>query len=362
MIYLINLLLVPLYYLVLRMTMPRLKANQAFWWVVAVHAILFRALANPYNYVDTDNYANAFRILGNWSLKHTVIDQNAFTDWGRGYLLYSWVVSRFTHEPKTFFFITSIVAVGGVMLYYRKTAYTALAPVLFYLAYPMMYIMGFGVIRQHLAIPFLLFALYYIEKPKRSLLLIVIASLIHVSSIVFIPFLLVHRLMKKLAFSEVAVIFILFFIVARFFIAVVLSYLPRYELYLQAKSDNNTLPALIIGLLLVLLYEASVFTQAIGKNDRNLLQFLLYGFALSVFCIGLPFGGRLTLPIIYLVPTVLSLLYQYGSRYKDEYHLGVVCLFALLCVSLYLNIRNGDTQLLRYSFFWEKAIPFTYGR
>jgi len=350
--YLINLLLVPLYYLILRLVLPRQKANHAFWWIVAVHAILFRALANPYNYVDTGNYAEAFRNIGHVSFKAAVIDTNRYSDWGRGYVLYNWFISRITTDTKAFFVITSVIAVGGIMLYYKKTAYTALAPILLYLTYPMMYVMGFGVLRQHLSIPFLLFALYYIERPKISLSLALLATSLHTAGIAFFPFYLLYRLLKRLSSGEVLILALSLLVIIRIFATFVLSQSARYGSYLQAKSDNNTLPVLMTGLLIVLLYEGQVFNKARTITDRNILRFLLYGFALSVFSIGTPYGGRLSLPVIYILPAAMTLLYRYGSKNKDEYYLGLAYIFTLVVLSQFLNMQDEHNQL-KYTFFWE---------
>lgn len=351
--YLINFLLVPLYYFVLWLTLPRRDVIKAFLWIVAIHAILFRALANPYNYVDTVNYTNAYLDISGWNLSHTVVDENQYTIWGRGYLFYNWLLSRLSADPKILFVVSSVVAVGGVMLYYKRTVYTVLAPILFYLSYHMMYLHGFGVIRQHLAIPFLLFALYYIEDIKKSLCYAIVASFLHTACIVFFPFYLLRWLFKRFSYEEITFFSLSFFLTGRFFISMILQFFPRFEAYLHTKAENNIVPVLLIAFMILLLYEADVFGKVRKGRDRDLLMFLLYGFALSVFCIRLPGAGRLSLPIIYVVPTVMSMLYHYGGRNKDEYKLCVVGLAALVVIGLVLAIEKGRSPLLHYSLFWE---------
>lgn len=353
--YLLNFLLVPLYYLALRLMTTRREADRLFMWIVAIHAILFRALANPYNYIDTGNYARAFKIIGGWTLTHTIIDSNIFTKWGRGYLLFNWMVSRLTDDLIVLYAIASIIAVGMVMAYYKKTLYTVLAPTLFYLSYHMMYLHGFSAIRQHLAIPFLLFALYYIEKPKVSLCFAITATLLHTSCVVFFPFYLVHWLSKKMSYGEVAILSILIFMAGRFFITAILSFFPRYESYFGATPKNNIVPVLLIAFMILLLYEANLFSQSIKRTDRNLLLFLLYGFGLSLFCVKMPGAGRLSLPVVYVVPVAMSLLYQYGGRKRDEYNLCVAGLAMLAAIGLYLLVDDGHSMLLRYVFFWERG-------
>ena len=346
----------PLYYLVLRLVTTRREADRLFMWIVAVHAILFRALANPYNYVDTRVYASTFKVIGSWTLKHAVIDTNTYTELGRGYLLYNWILSRVSNDPSILFVVTGIIAVGGIMLYYKKTAYTVFIPVLFYLSYHMMYIHGFGVIRQHLAIPFLLFALYYINNTKQSFSFALLATLLHTASAVFFPFLLMHKFVKRMDYREVTLLFIIFFVGLRFFASLILSYSPRYAVYLRMKYENmNSIPVLLILFLIVLLYEANVFEKVKNKKDYNILLFILYGFALSLFCIGLSYGGRLSLPVIYLIPSAMSLLYRYGGSRKDEYNVCTIGLFILVFIGIYFNIANGDTPYAKYSFFWQKT-------
>lgn len=351
--YLINLILVPLYYLVLRMMTTKREAYRLFMWIVAIHSILFRALANPYNYVDTRVYASGFKVIGSWTLKHAVIDTNLYTSWGRGYVLYNWLISRLTNDSKVFFFITSVIAVGGIMLYYKKTLYTALAPVLFYLTYHMAYIHGFGVIRQHLAIPFLLFALYNIERIKTSLFLAVVAASLHTACIVFLPFYLFYWLSKKMSYGEIALLSLAFFVTARLFVTMVLSLFPSFSPYLRGTVDNNIVPVLLTAFIILLLYEGCVFDKVKNGADKNLLLFLLYGFALSVFCVRLPGSGRLSLPVIYAIPSVISLLFKYGGKEKDEYNLCVAGLFSLVALGLYLGMQSEDNIFMRYSFFWE---------
>lgn len=357
MIYLINLLLVPLYYWILRLALPRRDANKAFLWIVAMHAIVFRALANPYNYVDTRNYADAFRVISHWNLYDTAVGTNRYSSWGRGYLLYNWLIGNITNDIRYFFVITSVLSVTEVMLYYKKTTYTALVPIMFYLAHPMLYLMGFGVIRQHLAIPLLLFAIYYLdEKPKMSLALAIGAVLLHTASIVFIPFYLLNRMVRRWSFAEAGLVFLLFFVALRLSISAILSLFPRYEAYQQAQGNKNMVPVLIIGGTLFLLYECKAFDRVKRGKDHVLLMFLLYGFALCCFCVGLPFGGRLSLPVIYVVPTAVSILYRYGGQEKDEYKVGVVYLIALVILNLTLNLRGGDSTYSHYSFIWEKVL------
>ena len=242
------------------------------------------------------------------------------------------------------------------MLYYKKTLYTALAPVLFYLSYHMMYTMGFGVIRQHLAIPFLLFALYYIERIKPSLCFALIATSLHTSCIVFFPFYLFFWLSKRLSYMEVALLSFAFFMVGRVFITIILSYFPSFSPYLRGSIDNNIVPVLLTAFILLLLYECSVFDKVKDSVDKNLLLFMVYGFALSLFCFRLPGAGRLSLPVVYAVPSAMGLLYKYGAKEKLEYNLCVAGLFVLVALGLYLGMQSGDSIFMHYSFFWESTI------
>ena len=128
MFYLFNLLIIPLYYLVIRIiTSNKHSANKFFFLVISFHAILFRALANPYNYQeDTFLYAEGFQSISDMTFSDAVLSVNFYTHWGPLYLALNWVLGRITTDPAILFVVVAFLTVGLILWFYYKTSYSFL--------------------------------------------------------------------------------------------------------------------------------------------------------------------------------------------------------------------------------------------
>ena len=350
--YLYNLLLIPLYYFVTYHFFPEKLARKCFFLIVIIHAVLFRALSNPYDYVDTLGYAEAFGIISEMSFKEAVLSVNYFTGWGQGYVTLNWLIGQWTDNPIFLFVVLATVSVGGVILYYYKTSYTPLLSVLFYLLYPMMYYQGFGVVRQHLAIVFVLWALYYMRNLKIAVPLSIIGVLCHPTAIVVVPFFFIRNFnMSTFNSLKLMVFSIVGFFVAGFGASFLVSMSSRYGDILETEGEqNNIVPVGVLGAVLISCFLTGRMKKI--KNDRELfvIRFLIYGFVIALFGTTVPRAGRLSLYFIYAVPVAFSLLYKYTNR--DTKWIFVMCTISLFLVVFYLMSKMMSRYEV-YHFFWE---------
>ena len=335
--YLLNLLLIIVYYFfITKIKVNHNKRNKYFINIVCIHAILFRVFANPMNYVDTDGYAYAFEYISTNSLEESVL--GVYSTWGVGYVALNWVLSRISTNPMILFTFLSIVTVGGIILFYKKNSYAYFITILFFLLHPMLYYQGFGVVRQHFAIVFLLWALYYSDNNKIMLLLSIVAFLMHPSCIVIFPFLL----WRKIPFAKRGLFFFILFtivglIVMRATMSMVLSFLPRYEENgFGGDGDNNIIPVFLLGFVIIVMFISGTYKHLKLKKEKNILSFILYGFVVAIFGIGMQGAGRLTLPFIYVLPVFLSYLYKYSKHIKVYYYSCLCIIFGLLFLMLYI--------------------------
>lgn len=350
--YLINFLLVPFYYVIIREVAGKSKCKKWFFLVVTIHAILFRALANPYIYVDTEGYADAFRNISTMSLKEAILSPNYYTSWGVGYIFINWLISKFTLETTHMFIFMSVVSVGGVILYYYKSSYAYLTAVLFYLLYPMLYMMGFGVIRQHLSVMFILWALYYFDNLKISIPFFVASALCHTSGLIFLPFYFFKYIsINKITSVKYIIIILVSLFLFRSTITYVLPYLDRYEwAYYSDEGSNNYMPVVLIGSILLFFFLTNIFKRITDQRDINVVRFIAYGFIVSLFSIGVHGAGRLTMCFLYTLPVAIGLPYKYGKKkVKQEMNLYMVMLFALTLFMVYHALFKYQI----YIFFWE---------
>lgn len=352
MVYLNNLLLVPLYYFALFCFLPAKQVRKYFFLLVTIHAVLFRALSNPYDYVDTARYAEAFQIISEMSFKKAVLSVNYFTEWGQGYVALNWIIGQYTDNPIFLFIVLAALSVGGVILYYYKTSYTPLLSVLFYLLYPMMYYQGFGVVRQHLAIVFVLWALYYMENLKIAVPLSIIGVLCHTTAIVVFPFFFIRNFnMRTFNSLKLAVLSIISFVIVSLGASFVISFSSRYEDILEAEgTQHNIVPVFVLGVTLVCVFLTGIMKKISDNREMLLIRFLIYGFVIALFGTSVPRAGRLPLYFIYTVPVAFSLLYKYTNH--NTKWIFIMCTISLFSV-VFLLISHMTSRYEVYHFFWE---------
>lgn len=350
--YLINLLIIPVYYIIIASAITNTeKRNKLFAIIVCVHATLFRALANPYNYVDTDLYDEGFVTISGMTFQEAILSINYYTHWGQGYLLFNWLLGRITSDSTFLFVTSSILAVLPVIWFYYKASFRLLLPTLLYLSYPMMYFMGFGVLREHLAVPFVLLALYYIDKLRISIPLAITAFFFHTSAIIFIPFFF----WRKINFSsknrgKIVIFIFIIVLVMRLAMGYVLSFMPKYEEITQStESQNNFIPVILFGL--ISLYISAIDFRKKGKLFGNIQSFTYYGLAVSLFSIGIPGLGRLTIYFLYVMPVAVS-LYLFFCKDLVKKSFLLLCILLIYARQIYYFL---EVKSMAYDFFWEQA-------
>lgn len=345
MFYLFNLLLVPLYYFIIRGgCSDRRKAESIFFKVACLHAILFRALADPFNYVDTANYAQAYEEIGNMTFLECITCP--YISWGVGYVVFNWLLSKVSVETIFLFTVLTVVTVGGVMKFYSKTSYAYLLTVMFYLMYPMLYYMSFGVVRQHFSIIFFLAALYNIDKYKVSVPLALTAVLMHTSSIILLPFFF----WRKLKFDRKSIVFylictIMFVVAFRSAMSAVLAFFPRNADFME-EGSSNIVPVVVYGMMVLGIYFSGASKRFKTDTEKNIFSFLLYGLVIALCSLDLAGGGRLSLAFMYVIPVVLTYLKRY-AKHKGLWYGGYcVALFGLILLQLYLSYEPGSYDYL----------------
>lgn len=352
--YLLNFILVITYYFIITQIAPnKYKAKKKFVTLVCIHAVLFRALANPYNYVDTEVYAEAFCQISSWSFADVLNPLNFYAEWGQGYVILNWLLSKISTEPQFMFASLSVLSIVPVMWFYFKTSHSILFTIVIYLLYPMFYYMGFGVLRQHLATGFVLLALYYVDKLKYSIPLALLALSFHISVVVFFPFYLWKRLnLNGRNISKSLFMVVVVCVVIRYLFENIMMSFTRYSHYLDSSSsENNIVPVFFLGSVVLMLWINNVYQHISERNESNIAGIILYGFAVSLIGIGMPGMGRTSLYFLYVFPSAITLLDKYSSNVMliEIYKMGILCFVILLLLMSY------DSHPYAYSFFWERV-------
>ena len=351
--YFINLLFVPFYYYIIQALFRRKEKSQMiFFIVVGIHAILFRALANPFVYTDTFRYTYAFDDIGTMNYKDAILSINQWTGWGQGYVALNWIISRFTSDPNYLFIVLSVLSVGGVIWYYSKNTTVPLITMLLYLMYPMMYIMGFGVVRQHLAMVFILWALYFANNLKISIPLAIIAVLCHTSSLVFFPFYFLRNIgITKFNSIKLIIFSIIGFLLVSWGVTLGISLASRYEEVLTEEGDqNNIVPFIMIASVVLMFLITGAVRKIKDMRDSYIVRFMIYGVIIAIFGMTVPRAGRLSLSFIYCMPVALSLLYKYGNKNNKG-----ICIVYTICIFLLTSslVKLGASKYSDYLLLWK---------
>lgn len=352
MVYFLNFLAVIVYYVIIKICKKR-NNKKLFFIILSIHAILFRVLSNPYNYVDTLVYANAFENIATSSLKDTLSSTATYIDWGIGYVLLNWIIGQFSHNPQVMFAIMAVIGILPVMFFYYKNSYTSLLPVVIYLIYPMFYYMGFGVLRQHIAIGFVMLALYYFDNKKLSIGWALLALSFHTSSCVFFPFYVWRHLNREGRNVWKSILLIIVVVITlKLLMSTILLSMDRYRHYYGVDTtENNIVPVAFLGSYLLVVWYTKVHRKLNSTFDTNLLNFIQYGFALAIVGIGTYGMGRMTLCFMYALPPAITLL----NKYNRKEPLVALYKTVVLALVVYILIGTYNKQPYAYSFFWENV-------
>lgn len=340
MVFIINFLVVILYYVFLRVCVPQYY-NKFFAVVVAIHTVTFKALADPYNFVDTQGYVIAFKNLAHIPFEDILLGKCVYIDWGYGYVLLNKLVACFTNNQYLLYVSFAILGIPPVIWFYYKTSYSLLFSVLMFLAYPMLYRMGFGVVRQHLSIAYLLPSLYFIDKPKKSVLLALIATSLHTSSSLFFFYYVWRYIYYRLNSRQMKVLYIVAVAVGvKLLFSVGTLLFSRYTSYAMTEGNNNYSPALLIGLFVYFAFLNYHYLM-LDKQDEEILCFMTFGFSMALGSIGLPLG-RFTLMFMYVLCSAFTIFKKYSCGSMLKYS---VWLMAFTLITLW---QMSDARLENY--------------
>lgn len=349
--YIFNLTLIFFYYFLIKVKCPKPgEARKLFAIMVGIHIFLFRALANPFDYVDTGNYEMAFSSIREMSLKECILEINPFTHMGLGFVFLNWLVSRFTDNYIFFSIICSFIGVIPVIWFYYKSNQKMLFPIFMYLTYPAMFHQSIGVLRQHISVSIMLIAIFYIDNLKKSMPFSLLSCLFHTSGIVILPFYLWKKLeINKIRSSKFLLCSLSFIILFKAAMWDLLSYLPKYEEIISDGSENNIIPVLWMSAITLFTFFIPIKKMNYSGIERNIVSFFFYGLLISICCIGLNGMGRFTICFYYIIP--LASLIFIKSHYTPVVRYGIyISNIFITLIMLYFSV---PTHNYNYTFYWE---------
>ncbi len=200
--------------------------------------------------------------------------------------------------PVLFFLLMAILSLVGIFSFYNRKENNYLPfTIIFFVLFPALYFNTMNIVRQFAAAGIFFFSLRYIENRKflKYLLCIVLASTLHISSLILIPF---YFILAKPLSKKATLIICVMGLVLFYSISPVFSFLDSaniYSVYLgkEDKMDSSSVIILYNVLFLLCLLRKRKQENSYDIISTNLLLFLVifsdlsyanyYFYRLSVF-------------------------------------------------------------------------------
>lgn len=273
-----------------------------------------------------------------------------------GYMFFQKTIQLFTSEFQIFLFIVAIIlfsALGNFI--YRNTSKLNDTVLAFIIYFVMFYnVFSISAIRQSLALAAALYGYELIKKKKLFpfLILIIIASLVHKSVLIFLPFYFIAHLKKERIFLIITFIAFPFVITFRNSIADYLKVAAGYNDYEQfegAGTYNFTAFFLFISLIALLRRKLIVY-------NNNQARFYYFAFGLVLILLPMswihPAALRITMYysifMLLFIPEILNSFKNVSPKLQRGLYLYSILFF------IFLFIQSNWNNPIPYGFFWEE--------
>jgi hypothetical protein len=322
-----------------------IKLHRNIFYFFVILLIILAILRNPFigkdniAYFDYFNYLISGIKLGQFELLFSI---------------YLDIFIFISDDFQVFLIITSILTLIPLFFIIRilvfKPKYLILVLFLFLTT---TYIFTFSILRNYLALPYLILSLVFIGKNNGlSFLLILLGSLFHVSifflGIIYftLRYLKTKPFLIFIFFTTFLVLLIDVKVIQQFLIDILDLIRPGYNLYEVVQIDTNPSISLIVIFLFldIFLY---INKNIKGINLESILKVSIFFTFTSIFLYWIPNYYRLAIISIFTNSLFLIINYShYRLRYSNLFH---ITFFAIFIVFFYLNFH---TEANTYGFFF----------
>ncbi len=225
-----------------------------------------------------------------------------------------------------------------------------------YLTFSFVYMMGFNILRQYLALALYCYSLKYLfnDNWKKHIFLILLACLIHYSSIFYIVFMFLYYLFKNNKnYISYTVCFLIPFIMnfnSNTFIEIFINISDKgiVEKYIDNRGDTGSI--LQILFYLIILFLIIIFSNFKNLNYRFYLgiYIIFISFSINIALLGMAYEGFGRL----IVNTYFSLIFifSYLSLGKFKYIFNIIFLAIFSILFYYFYYITGYFKVFPYSF------------
>lgn len=328
----------------------RVELRRKRYLVASFSIIVFCALRDPFIYPDNISYYSAF--LSDWR------DVSDTYNWG--YIWFNKFIAFFWKNYYFFSVICACIICGSYCKFIKDySPYIFLSLILFIF---INYYFSFFLIRQYLAMPFLLLSIRYIIKQKflKFIFCIALAVSMHSTAAVFLPLYFLYQFNYNT--KNMLLVFAFTIISAASLMAVgefLAQFFPMYSHYMTIELEEGS--AWQRAVMKVFIFF--VFVYSLWKENlfyrKGINRIIFYSMILNVvICVGAMdmFGvyrlrDYFSLADFVGVPVILY-YNRLNPKSKRFIVFSMTCLYVILLFISFVSFVNSDNMNNSYQFFW----------
>lgn len=320
------------------------------------HLFFYGALRSTSIGIDVPSYATAYMSLPNLSFKE--IFTSAHLSVSRDPIFYTFLklLTYLNEDPQLMLITVSLVVAICVSVFIYKYS---VSPILSFTMFIGLRYFSFTLsgLRQGIALGIVLLSIKFIKEEKllKFVLLVCLASLFHLSAIVFLIAYPLSKIKRINRFSLlISLTIVLNFITGNGIVKLIVK-LPvfnQYEGYVSINENTSSGLTVLLIYLCVMAFAFIVRKQFVRNHEDAYLVYNLsiVGVAITSLTFDFPnifrMGYYFVVPIIVLLPAVIR-----SSLDRSLQHIVVYIVILLLAGQFILIGPGAGTE--NYQFFWE---------
>lgn len=334
------------------------KTPVFYYIVMAVYMIILIGLRRTDIGIDTSNYASMYKSAGKLAFSDLKYKMN-----DKGFVILQMILNRLHIGFSGFNFIYAIFVIVVISCYIYKESEMPWLSYFLYVCFGF-FMLDFTMVRQTLAMAIVLMA-FMIDKNRGVkdfilfALLVILASTIHASAIIFMPVWFI----KKLPFNGLIVAFLLILIplcylfkgqLTGFLLNMAGSVSDKYEGYAKTGEGNA---GILLYLMMLVTVVFSLFVPGLFKDKKNATFFYLLCIMLVIFP-GVQGGGAIMRIYYYfymfMIVFIPNMVCSLDTKEKGFF---VLIIFLYLAVGLYMyygSLSTNSSKVIPYHFFWQQ--------
>lgn len=272
-----------------------------------------------------------------------------------GYNIFQKIIQLISNDFQVYLFIIALIFFSALGYFLYKNTTRLIDLIIAFVIYSVLFYSFYSItgIRQTLATSFTLYSYEFVKKRKiiPFLILVLVASTIHKTAVIFIPFYFIAHIKKPKYFYNIILVLFPVFMVFKNDLANLLKVIGGYKEYNEYEGAG-TFTFTVIFLLISIV--ALVRSKIILKQN-HIAQHFYNAFAFTLLFLPLSWVNPSALRIvmyfsIFMLLFIPEIIYSFSAISKKiKTDLTVITIILLIVLFMKSNISNE----IRYGFFWE---------